>query len=60
MEIDQETHIHNLEKVIDRAYWLIEVGDRLGALRELSRYAKPRDPNAPHWLTPKPTEPTQE
>lgn len=42
-----------LLSIIDRAYWRIEQGDRISALRELATHAKPRDPNAPHWLTNK-------
>lgn len=40
-----------LLSIIDRAYWRIEQGDRISALRELAPRAKPRDPSAPHWLT---------
>lgn len=42
-----------LSNVANRVYWAIEVGDRITALKELAPYAKPRDPDAPHWLTSK-------
>ena len=42
-----------LSRIIDRAYWLIDVCDRINALKELAPYATPRDPNASHWLVKK-------
>lgn len=40
-----------LKKCITQAYWLIEVGDRIGALRELSRFAESNsNKDSDHWL----------
>ena len=47
-----EQQVDNLLRIIDQAYWMIEVGDRVGALRILSQHAKPRD-QKDHWLKTK-------
>lgn len=49
---DDQPKIDGLLRIIDQAYWMIEVGDRIGAMKTLSQYAKPRD-QKDHWLKTK-------
>lgn len=51
--MDDKQFIDNLLRAIDHAYWMLEVGDRVGALKVLSSYAKPRPLDQSHWLTNK-------
>lgn len=51
-ESESQDRTELLQKVIDQAYWMIEVGDRIGALRVLSQYARPSD-QKDHWLNKK-------
>lgn len=50
--MDDQSKIDSLLRIIDQAYWMIEVGDRIGALKTLSQYAQPRD-QKDHWLKTK-------
>lgn len=55
MDADSEatnSQIENLLRVIDQAYWMVEQGDRIGALRILAQYAKFKE-QTDHWITKK-------
>lgn len=38
-----------LEHTVTQAYWLLEAGDRIGALKELAKYAQQKNAKDPHW-----------
>lgn len=48
--MDDKKFIEHLLNVIDIAYWKLEVGDRVGALIELSKHAVPSSSSDNHWI----------
>lgn len=50
--MDDKEFIDSLLRTIDHAYWCLEVGDRIGAIKVLSLHAKPRKLEN-HWLQTK-------